>query len=311
MSTPQSQTPADKDLRYRDLVRFKYIPTWILLGFIQLAGLIPLRMHRYLGYAAGKLLLVLIPGRRHVCEINLKKCFPEKSEAEIQSILKKAYTMYGMSILQTAFSWTRDSKQLENHFKIEGLDSLVLAQHKGRGVLLLGAHFALLEMAGCLLNRYVQFDMLQRINDNPLLNLYITRARERFVVKLIARHNIRHLIKRLKGGNIVCYFPDQDLDSKDSIFVPFFNIETATITATSKILKLTQSEVFGAYFYYDPVENIFVIQLEPIPIPTGDQVEDACIYNRWVEERIRRTPEQYFWLHKRFKTRPNGEASFY
>jgi KDO2-lipid IV(A) lauroyltransferase len=311
VSTQQSQTASEKLPEYRDFVRIKYIPSWIFLGIVHIAGLIPLRMHYPVGYLLGKLLLVVVPSRKHVCEVNLRKCFPEYSESEIQSTVKKAYTMYGMGVLQTAFSWTRDSRQLEKHFRVEGLECLIEAQEKDRGVLLMCGHFTLLDLAGRLLGRHVQFDVLQRKHNNPLINLFITRGREKFGNQIIARLDMRVFVKRLRAGSIIAYPADQDLGAKDSVFVPFFGIPTATITATSKILKLTHSEVIGSHYYRDPIDKMFVLQFEPIPIPTGDPVEDASIFNQWIEGKIRQTPEQYFWLHKRFKTRPQGEASFY
>jgi KDO2-lipid IV(A) lauroyltransferase len=152
---------------------------------------------------------------------------------------------------------------------------------------------------------------MYRKHDNPLFNYFMTKAREDFCEDTIARKDIKGLMRTLKQGKSVCYAPDQDYGRRASVFVPFFDIPTATITMTSKLAKATKAKVIPVSAYRTADCRGFVLKFEP-PMPIGDDdIADAHAINRWLEARIREHPDQYLWLHKRFKTRPEGEPSLY
>ncbi len=143
-----------------------------------------------------------------------------------------------------------------------------------------------------------------------LFNLFMTRSRESFMDDCISHKDVRSMMRSLRKGRVLWYAPDQDYGPQDSVFVPFFNIPTATITATSRISAMAKAAVIPISFVRDS-GRYKVTVYEPLDIPSGDDVQDATQFNEWVESIAKQYPEQYLWLHKRFKTRPEGEAKLY
>lgn len=310
--TRQRDSRVTDRFRYRNFLAPRYWGAWLFIGFMHCIGRLSesgrMRVARWLT----PVLMVAVRSRRHVADRNLKLCFPELSEAEHRNLLKRSFFSYILGMLETARSWVKPMEPMRNNVRWEGLEHLDAAQQQGKGVLLVGGHFTILDMAGALFGLIREYDLIYRKHDNELLNYFMTRSRERWCSRSIARRDMRGLIRSLREGRIVWYAPDQDYGRKASTFVPFFNIPTATVTMTTKLAKSSGAAVVPVFFYRDQDPSRYVARFEPaLPIPSGDEDADARVFNEWLEAKVREQPEQYLWLHKRFKTRPQGEPSVY
>lgn len=296
--------------RYADFKHPRYWLTWLaIIGLYAMAWL-PIPLRKWLAQGLSGLLMKVAKSRRKVAETNIRLCFPELSHAEQQVMLRKTFYAATLSFFETAHAWCRPADSIPIH--VEGEEHLAAALATGKGVILLSGHFGPLDIGGAVLNRVVPYAAVFRRHDNLLLDYFMTRKRERYVKQMIARKDIKGLLRTLKEGACVWYAPDQDYGRKPSIFVPFFGVETATITMTSKLAIGGDAIVLPGSSYRMADDYSIGIKFEaPLAIPSGDERADAIMVNNWLESRIRKHPEQYLWLHKRFKTRPEGEPSLY
>jgi len=214
--------------------------------------------------------------------------------------------------METSFSWSGRVTDLENRIEITGLNHLQQAFSLGKGVMLLGMHFSTLDLCGAALAQKMPFDVMYRRSKNALLEAVMRDGRTRNFPSAIERSDVRSVIKALKAGHVVWYGPDQDYGRKHSVFAPFFGIEAASIKATARIVAMTDSAVI-VFQHHRTKDNRYVITLsEPLKdFPSGQEVADATRVNQLVEAAVRRAPAQYWWVHRRFKTRPEGEARPY
>jgi Kdo2-lipid IVA lauroyltransferase/acyltransferase len=201
---------------------------------------------------------------------------------------------------------------LQQRYTISGLEHIHAAQAQGRGVLLVGCHFTTLDAAARILAFHIKYDMLYRKDPNPLLAYKLIQARESFAGSAIVRSDTRQLIKNLRHGHVVWYAPDQDFGTKHSVFAPFFGVQAATVTGTARIAQLGKAVVVF-FAHYRDAKNIYHLVIEPAlqNYPTGDDVADATHINHLIETAVAKQPDQYLWVHRRFKTRPAGEADVY
>lgn len=306
----QKDSKVTEIYRFRDFLGPKYWRTWLLIGGIYVLAWLPIWLRLAIAKVLSSLAYSLISSRRKVAETNVRLCFPKLNEVDIDKFVRATFLSSILSFFETAHAWCRPTKNLDATFI--GLEHLTEAVKSGKGVLLLGGHFALIDMLGALMSQHFDVATVYRKQDNPLINYFMVRARERFHKVTIARKDMKKLLRTLKEGGIVWYAPDQDYGRKASVFVPFYGVQTATITMTSKLAKLSDAIVIPLSGYRQKDNKSFIIEVEePIELPSGDDVADAALVNRWLESRINKCPEQYLWLHKRFKTRPEGEPSVY
>ena len=198
--------------------------------------------------------------------------------------------------------------------RIEGAEHVLRARERGRGVMYITAHVTCLEMGG----RIASFEVPEAKGvylplNNPVLEWYQNRSRKRYVKGSISKRDPRAIIRFLRKGGELWYASDQDFGARRSIFAPFFGIETATLEATERFVQLSGCAVVPMYPVYDEATRTYVVNFdEPLKdFPSGDAREDLGRINRLFEEKIRQCPEQYWWIHRRFKTRPEGEPPFY
>ena len=194
-----------------------------------------------------------------------------------------------------------------------GVEHFRAALAQGRGVVLLGAHFGCLDIISQSLADLGRIDVMYRYNKNPVLEWVQLRGRRHYYRGVIERQDTRAVLQALKSGRAVWYAADQDYGAKYSVFAPFFGVEAATITATARFAGLNGSPVVMLSHHRDYDERTWTIEFSsPIEgFPSGDDQQDACRINQVMEGEIRKRPEQYLWLHRRFKTRPTGEHQFY
>lgn len=292
----------------------RWWPTWIGIGLMWLLAQLPIRVQWWLGKIAGLLAWRLAGSRRHITKVNIGLCFPELSSTQQAALVRKSFIANGIGLIELGLAWFRDPAKLTSITTVHGLEHFEQALARGKGVLLLGGHYSTLDLGGSLVTEYITADVMQRDHNNPLMNAVMTRARERRYGKVLGARDLRGLFRSLKNNHAVWYATDQDYGRKDIVFAPFFDIPAGTITATSRIAERSGCAVVpfshvrregqpGYDIYFHPALENF---------PSGDDLQDATLVNRTIEQEIRRAPEQYLWMHRRFKTRPNvGDPGFY
>ena len=290
----------------------KYWPTWIGLGFLRLVNLLPFNAQLKVGALLGRVIYRIAKSRRHVAEVNIKLCFPELNEKEQATLVKDIFINNGIGIIETAMAWWSDRNSFKQKVTLEGREHLDEALEQGRGVILLGAHFSTLDLGGLLFSLYYSLNTMYRPHNNPLMEHFIQQGRLRSIDKLIDRSDFRTLIRALKANEIVWYAPDQDFGPTHSVYAPFFGVEAATVTATSRIAKLNKSPVV-MLTHHRRKDGSYSLVLHPavenFPAET-DETSGARI-NLELEKGIRLEPSQYMWIHKRFKTHPKGKNYIY
>ena len=261
------------------------------------------------GSLLGKLGYYLAIDRRHVVDVNLSICFPKMSKVNRKKLNKRVFRSTGISIIETGLVWLRSPQRFQDLVEIEGLEHFEKALEQKKGVILVGMHFSTLDFCAAILASYCKFDVMYRGNKNPLLDAVMTRGRIKNFSDAIERNDIRSVLKSLQQGNAVWYGPDQDYGRTHSVFVPFFGHPTATISATSRLASIYKSPVILLSHYRLEDETSYQITLsKPLEnFPSGDPILDASRINREIEKAIEKAPEQYWWLHRRFKTPPLGE----
>lgn len=270
---------------------------------------LPFPVQIRLGQFLGLLSFYFARARRHVCEVNLRLCFPELSEKEHRRLVKKTFISNGIGLIEVAISWFRDPQDYRQRTTVSGLENLEAALAQGRGVLLLCAHFTTLEFGGFLFTLFHQMDVTYRPNKNPLFQAAMFQGRKRHYANVFDRKDVRGAMRSLKAGHILWYAPDQDYGARHSVFVPFFGNPAATITATSRFAKANNSAVVFYSHYRNEDNSGYHLDFSPAleNYPSGDDEADAITTNKLVEAAIRKQPDQYLWLHKRFKTQAAGK----
>ncbi|WP_286236629.1 LpxL/LpxP family Kdo(2)-lipid IV(A) lauroyl/palmitoleoyl acyltransferase [Neptuniibacter halophilus] len=290
----------------------KYWTVWLGFGLLRIASLLPFRLGVAVGNALGMLLYYAIPKRRRVAEVNVGLCFPELRAAEKQNFVKDVFRHNGVGVIETAWAYWSDPDWFRRHTEVLGREVLDQALEQGKGVILLGAHYSHLDLGGMLFSFYDKpLVTMYRAHNNPLMERLIQRGRERFG-EPVERANLRSIVRSLRKNKVVWYGPDQDFGSRNSVFVPFFGQTAATVTATTKMVGFNDSPMVALSQRRKEDGSGYIIEIEPVPgFPSGDELKDAEIVNLTLEKGIRKAPTQYMWVHKRFKTQPDGEQKLY
>lgn len=290
----------------------RFWPTWLGILALRIVVLFPLKFQYVLGRLLGRMLYTLVKKRRHIVNVNLALCFPEKSAQERQQMAVEVFENNAIGIFETAMAWWSPSHRFDQLVQIEGLEHVQQAQTEGYGVLLTGAHYSTLDLGGFLLSQQLAFDTVYRPHNNPLFDRFICRGRSRFVNKLIDNENSRIIVKQLRKGEIVWFAPDQDMGPRQSLFAPFFGVNAATIPATSKLARMGKAKVmiFGQYRL---PEGGYKLTISPAlaTFPSDDIQRDTERVNLALEDAIRPFPTQYMWVHRRFKTDERGKGYVY
>lgn len=290
----------------KELLLPKYWLLWVAIGLMKVLTFLPFRVQMSIGTGIGLLLHKLAASRRNIVEVNIRLCFPEKSPAEQAELVRQTFIDNGRGLMETMIAWFRRPDYLLQKTHFHGFEQLEQAQSEGRGVMLLGAHYSMLDLAGALVSNRVHVNVSYRPQDNAVMNYIMERGRDRLYDECFTRKDIRSFIRTLKSGKILWYAQDQDFGRKNSVFVDFFGVPAATITATSRIAKAGNALVMPITYFRRPDLSGYDITVHaPLPVPGTDDVSDAQIANAFLEQQLRQHPSQYLWLHQRFKTRPD------
>ena len=283
----------------------------LVLGLMWLLHFLPSGAVAAIGNAAGAAVFWLIPERRWVTRINLAKCFPSMKEEERERLARAHFRIFVRAFLERGALWWAPAERVRELVALEGVDNLrVLA---GKPVIVFAPHFEGLDAGGMRLSQdFAMVSMYSRQKDRRF-DRTLHKGRSRFGARLVSRQDgIRKALRAMKNGLILYYLPDLDFGPKSSIFVPFFGVPAATVPGLSYIARITGASVVPCVTRMLPGGG-YVARLYPAwtDFPSGDDAADARRMNAFIEERVLEMPEQYHWLHKRFKTRPPGEPRFY
>lgn len=295
------------------LVHPRYWHVWLLLVPLTfLCAFVPWPLQRFIGNRLGDLTWLLLRSRRRITLRNLSLCFPDRTPAERHAIARESFRNTGVAVFESAMAWWHPPARLAARTRINGMEHLREAEATGRGVLVLGAHYTTLEWIGAAVSCSVNVDIIYRPQNNAAMEAFVHWRRERIYRWQIDRRDVRGIFRALKSGHVVWYTGDQDFGPRQAVFVPFFGVPAATVSAGSRFAGHNRSVVLGIDFRRGP-DGTYTVDFSP-PLDgfgTGDEITDAGTMTRHIEQGIRKAPGQYMWYHRRFKTRPPGEPSIY
>lgn len=285
--------------------------TRLVFWLMWLVHFLPFRGVAAVGSALGAAAFWLIPERRHVTRINLAKCFPQLDERSRERIARAHFRAFGRSFFDRGILWWAPRSRVRRLVQVEGIEHLrALA---GRRVVILAPHFVGLDAAPPRLLEERDLASMYARQKDPLFERLMYEGRVRFGGRLYPRQaGIRKVLREVKDGVAFYYLPDMDLGPKGAVFVPFFGVPAATTVGLSYIARSTAASIVPCVTRMLPGGG-YVARLYPAwsDFPSGDDTADARRLLAFIEERVREMPEQYLWMHKRFKTRPPGEPKFY
>jgi len=285
-----------------------------VLGILRLIVALPQAARMACGRTLGRAAMRLLSSRRKVARRNLELCFPELSAMELDALTRRHFESLGMGVIELGMAWWLNDEELLRLTTVNGAEYIHAALEHDKGALMLSGHFALTEIAGIALKPILPpMAAMYRPSANPLNDQIMRRIRTRSVPDMITKSGIRQLIKVLKENRPVWYAGDQAYEGKGAMLIPFFGEPAMTNTAISQICRVSKTPVIpffpvrkdnGRHYeinFYPPLEDF----------PSGDAETDALKVHAFLEEVIRTAPEQYYWVHRRFKGRPDPLPNAY
>jgi Kdo2-lipid IVA lauroyltransferase/acyltransferase len=291
----------------------RYWYAWPVLALMLFLSWMPGRVLWILGSGLGSFASWFPTSNRRFAERNIELCFPGKSPSERWRLVKQHFRLSGFAVLSLSVAFWAPAWRMKQFITVKDKHHIDNAYAGGKNVILLAPHFIGLDMGGVRLSMERKYVSMYRKARDPLLE-YLFKRRERFGAVVVERDaSLKTVLRLIREGRPFYYLPDQDMGERAGVFVPFFGIPAATVTATSRIAQSTNAAVLPCITrilqhgrgyevrLYPPLENF----------PTDDPAADAARMNREIEAWVREMPEQYMWSYRRFKTRPNGEPSLY
>ncbi|HEX7987773.1 KDO2-lipid IV(A) lauroyltransferase [Duganella sp. 1411] len=286
----------------------------LLLGLMWLLHWLPLPLLGRVGKLTGSLLFLTLRSRRHIALTNLRLCMPELSEAERVAIARGHFQAYSRSVWERGILWWGSEARLRRLIRVEP-GPVPVEEMTAQPTILLCPHFVCLDVAGASIAMVASASSMYVQQKNTTFDKVLRAGRARFKpVKLFTRQDgIKPILRALRDKLPYFMLPDMDFGEKDAEFVPFFGIEAATLTATARIAATTGAQVMPVIATFLPDYQGYRVKFYPVwdNYPGPDMVAATRRMNAFIEERVREAPAEYFWTHKRFKTRPNGEPSLY
>jgi len=291
----------------------KYWPMWLAFGMLRLMTMLPIRWTQAIGAGLGLLVYRLVPSRRRVARINIRQAYPDYSEEQIRALNIASFKSLGISVFETALAWWSDREYMRSICEVEGKQHLDDALSDGKGVVLLTGHFTTLEIGAMLVGLYTPLNGVYKKAHNPMFNAFMAHYRSTYGEELIENKNVRALIRGLRKGRATWFAPDQDFAEQDIVFTPFLGGIASTLTATTRMAEMTGAKVVP--FYPVRLDRGQGYRLVILPVlkdfPSNDIEKDSARINKAIEDMVYANPEQYGWVHKRFKYRPPGEPPLY
>lgn len=288
-------------------------PSWAIVFLLYLLSLLPMASKQRLGARLGRFLSGKLKTRARVADRNLEICFPELDEQARKELVEDNFVACSRGFLESAHSWWRDVSPYCETAEVQGLEHLREAQSKGKGVLLIGGHYSIFDFALPLVACHLKKPgYVYRPNNNPVIDRMIENGRRRhFGIRPFTKRELRPMVSFLKKGGEIWFACDQDFGRKTELFVPFFGVEAGCITSPSYIAKVSGASVICVSHLRMP-DGGYRVVFSPIQDGFGaDKYKDTEVWNQYIEDTVREQPDQYLWLHKRFKSRPEGAGKIY
>ena len=274
---------------------------------------LPFRVLVWIGNMLGIILYWLAAERRRVAAINLRLCFPDMDASELNKLVRNHFKIFGRGLIERTLLWWSSKERICSLIRVEGIEHFEAM--KGKPTVILTPHFVGMDIGGSWISQRADSISVYSQQKNRYLSELLYKKRIRFGNQLIysRQQGLRPIIKGLRQGKPFFYLPDQDQTVKDGAFIPFFGVPAATITTVPRLAEMTGASIVPCVTRLLPGAAGYVLTFYPAwqNYPTGDDIADTRRMNEFIEQRVLEMPEQYFWLHKRFKTRPQGEEKFY
>lgn len=299
---------------HRSFLHPRYWLTWFGVGVLFLLVQLPYPLLHKLGTWMGRTSMRFMKRRVSIARRNLELCFPEMDREHLERRIIGNFESLGMGLLETGMAWFWSDRRVKRWFSVKGLHNLQAAQANGRGALIIGVHFMSLELGGRTMGMCQPMMAMYRPHNNKLMEWVQTKGRMRSNKAMINRRDLRGMVQALKQGEAVWFAPDQDYGPKGSVFAPLFAVpEAATTSGTWMLARMAKPALITVVLVRkeDGSGYELVIQPELKDYPIESEQQAAEYMNRVIEREIMRAPNQYMWLHRRFKTRPAGASSLY
>ena len=291
----------------------RYWPVWLGMGLLRLICLLPHRLALAAGRVLGRIAHAVGGSRRAVVRRNIELCFPELSTAERDALAYEHFKALGMTLIEMGLGRWASDRHLQSITKLHGIEHVRKALDSGRGVILLSAHFTTLEIMGRVLSLNMPpFDAVFRRNRSEFMTELQRTGRERSAESTIEKRDVKKVVRSLRNNRAVWYAPDQSYNRKGSEVIPFFGIPAMHTTATSTLARLGNAIVIP-FFPRRLADSTYELTLLPAfeDFPGADPVADTKRYIDLLEQHVRSCPEQYFWIHRKFKDLPDGYPDYY
>jgi KDO2-lipid IV(A) lauroyltransferase len=272
---------------------------------------VPWPLQRLLGRGLGALLHAALAGRRRIAARNLELCFPELDAGARTTLLRAHFAALGTGLFEFARAWWGSIAPLRRGLVIEGLEHLQAARAGGRGVIVVSGHFTTLEACGRLLCDHVPLAGMYRPHAQPAMEWAVKRGRLRYAAAMFTKNELRPAVKHLKQGGLLWYAPDQDPSRGDSVYVPFFGRPAHSLTSTHQLARLSGAAVV-AFAHRRRADGGYTLSLSPAfaDFPSADATSDTARVMAAIEGMARAAPDQYLWIHRRFKRQPDGGSPY-
>lgn len=287
----------------------------LIVALLWLLHWLPLSIQAPIGRSLGLLLYWIILPRRRVVHTNLRLCFPDLSEAERRTLAREHFALAGRSLIERGLAWFAPEARVRRIVRVEGEEILARLIAQRQPVIMLTPHFLGLDLGGTRLAASFDCVSIYARQRDPVIDHWLFHGRSRFGSQVLLRRDesVRASIKAMKEMRPFYYLPDMDNGIEDSIFSPFFGVQAATLSALPRLSRLGGAVVVTCVTRMLPGGQGYVVTLsEPwTDFPSGDVEVDVHRMNAAIEDLVRTMPAQYYWVHRRFKTRPPGEAKVY
>ena len=286
-------------------------PPWLGIGAMWALARLPWPLQRALGRVIGVVLRVTLRERRRVAERNLALCFPELDARARADLLRRHFTALGIGLFEFARAWWGSVEPMRKGLVVEGMEHIREAQAAGRSVIVCSGHFTTLEICARLACDHVPLAGMYRPHGTAAMEWAVKRGRARYAAAMFTKQDVRGSVRHLKRGGLLWYAPDQDPSKGERVFVPFFGQPANSLASTHQLARLSGAAVVMFQHFRRP-DGGYTLRVWPAfeGFPSEDAVADTARVMAAVETMVRAAPEQYLWIHRRFKRQPDGRSPY-
>jgi Kdo2-lipid IVA lauroyltransferase/acyltransferase len=282
-------------------------PAWAGIGALALCARLPWPLQRTFGRIIGVGLQAILRERRRIAARNVELCFPELDAGARARLLRRHFQALGIALFEFGRAWWGSVQPQRSGLRIEGVEHIETAHVRGRGVIVVSGHFTTLEMCARLACDAVPLAGMYRPYPQQAMEWAVLRGRSRYAAGMFAKQDVRGAVKHLKRGGLLWYAPDQDPSKGESVFVPFFGQPAKSLSSTHQLARLSGAAVV-MFQHWRREDGGYTLRFWPAfeNFPSDDAGADTARVIGAIETMVREAPEQYLWIHRRFKRQPDG-----